>query len=159
MSREYVAVRSSLTRAVYFRSRGCPRNFDSRTFSRIPNLAILSLPGIRVGVGHLAKLMFNIMSRRGTVAATHVAKLPQSSRRGTLTEPAISQRAQNGTNVQRPNPRFAAYRGLQSPSQHHTTARRTVPRLTMNPNGTPNQWPRNLIISLSEDLTGFVLIG
>ena len=103
--------------------------------------------------------MLNIMSRRGTVAATGVAKLPQSSRGGTLSEPAISQRVQNGTNLQRPNLRFAAYRGLQLPSQHHTSTRRMVPRLAMTPNRTPNKWHGNWIISLSEITPGSVLIG
>jgi len=46
MSREYVAVRSSLTRAVYFRSNGCLKNLESRKFAKIPNAVILSLPGI-----------------------------------------------------------------------------------------------------------------
>jgi hypothetical protein len=46
MSREYVAVRSSLTRAVYFRSSGCLEILEYSKFAKIPNEAILSLPEI-----------------------------------------------------------------------------------------------------------------
>src|SRR6202041_3454548 len=94
--------------------------------------------------------MFNTMYRRGTVAATDVAKLPQAIRRGTLTQRTFRQPVQNGTDVQRPNLRFAAYRGLQVPSQHHTSARRIVPCLAITAKGTPKKWHGNWIISLSE---------
>ena len=60
------------------------------------------------------------MYRRGTVAATHVAKLPQGNRRETSLETRVRQRVRNGTDIQRPNTGFAGYRGLQSPSEHHT---------------------------------------
>ena len=76
--------------------------------------------------------MFSTMSRRGTLAATHVANLPQANRRGTPAEPVIRTPVQNATNVQRPNMGFAGYRGLQLPSQHHTSTRRKVPRLALN---------------------------
>ncbi len=157
ISREYVAVRSSLTRAVYFRSSGCLRNLDSRTFAKIPNEAILSRPRNRRRTSHLAILMFNTMYRRGTVAATHVAKLPQASRRGTPTEPMIRQRMQNGTDVQRPNLEFAAYRGLQVPSQYHMSARRIVPRLAVASSRTLRKWHGNWIISRIRRISpGFV---
>src|ERR1700675_782254 len=91
--------------------------------------------------------MFNTMYRRGTLAATHVANLPQGNRHGTPTEPAIRTRVQNATNLQRPNMGFAGYRGLQLPSQHHTTARRKVPRLALTPTITLKKWHSNWINS------------
>ena len=136
MSREYVAVRSSLTRAVYFRSTGCLRNLESRTFAKIPNEAILSLPGTG-SAPILPRLMLNTMYRRGTVAATHVAGLPQANLRETLAETRIRQSRQNATDVQRPNTGLAGYRGLQLPSEHHTSTRRIVPRHAMIPERAP----------------------
>jgi hypothetical protein len=154
MSRKYVAVRSSLTRAVYFRSSGCLKNFESRTFAKIPNDAILSLPGIG-SVSYPAALMVNTMYRRGTVAATHVAELPQANCHGTLPELRIRQRVPNGTDLQRPNPGFAGYRGPQLPSKHHGSARRIFPRLAMTPTGTLDKWHSNWIMVIG-DFTGFV---
>jgi hypothetical protein len=108
------------------------RNFDSSTLAKIPNDAILSLRA----ASDLTILMSSTMSRRGTLAATHVAKLPQGNRRGTQNEPGIRACVQNGTSVQRPNMRFAGYRGLQLPSHHHTSTRRMIPRLALTPTGT-----------------------
>src|ERR1700693_754942 len=98
-------------------------------------------------MSHLAVLMFSTMYRRGTVAATGVAGLPQATRCETLTQPAFRQRVQNGTNIRRPNLGFAGYRGLQMPSRHHTSARRIVPRFAMTPNQTPKKWHGNWIIT------------
>src|ERR1700683_2155789 len=110
-----------------------------------------SFPSAESGSAEITDgLMFNTMYRRGTVAATDVAKLPQAIRCGTLTQPTFRQPVRNGTDVQRPNLGFAAYRGLQVPSRHHTSARRIVPRLAMTPNETPKKWHGNWIISLSE---------
>lgn len=144
MSREYVAVRSSLTRAVYFRSKGCLRNLESRTFAKIPNDAILSLPGTG-SASYLACVMFNTMYLRGTVAATRVAELPLANLSETLTETRFRQSMQNATDVQRPNPGFAGYRGLQLPSEHHTSTRRIVPRHAMIPNRAASKWHSNWI--------------
>ena len=96
------------------------------------------------------------MYRRGTVAATDVAKLPQADRRGTLPEPAIRLCAQNAADLQRPNLRFAGYRGLQLPSHHHTSARHMVTRLVMAPNAAPGKWHGNWIISEQQLSSGLV---
>jgi hypothetical protein len=107
---------------------------------------ILSLAGSGQA-SDLTVVVFRTMSRRGTLAATHVANLPQENGRGTPTEPVIRVPVQNATNVQRPNTGFAAYRGLQLPSQHHTSARRKVSRLAMTPTRTLGKWHGNWIIS------------
>ena len=91
--------------------------------------------------------MFNTMYRRGTVAATPVAGLPQGDSRGTLTEPRIRQRVPNGTDVQRPNPGFAGYRGPQLPSKHHGSARLIFPSLAMTSASTRGEWHSNWINS------------
>src|SRR5579862_5670355 len=91
--------------------------------------------------------MFSTMSRRGTLAATHVANLPQGNWRWTPTEQVIRTPVQNATYVQRPNMGFAGYRGLQFPSQHHTSTRRKVPRLALTPTRTLRKWHGNWIIS------------
>jgi len=152
VSREYVAVRSSLTRAVYFCSSGCLRNLESRTCAKIPNAAILSLPTIG-STRHLALIVSSTMSRGGTGAATHVAEMPQANRCGTLTESGIRESVLSGTDIQRPNPGFAANRGFQSPSQHHTSARRMVPRHAIILTSTPKKWHGNWIID--RDFTRF----
>ena len=89
--------------------------------------------------------MLNTVYLRGTVAATHVAELPQENCYGTLAEQQIRQRSQIGTDVQRPNPGFAGYRGPQLPSKHHTSARRNIPRLVITPNRTVDKWHSNWI--------------
>ena len=93
------------------------------------------------------------MYLRGTLAATHVANLPQENRRGTPREPALRTPVQNATNVQRPNMGFAGYRGLQLLSQHHTSTRRKVPRLALTPTQTLEKWHGNWIITLARDFT------
>ena len=103
----------------------------------------------------LTILTFSTMSRRGTLAATHVANLPQANRRGTPTEPVIRARVQNATNLQRPNMGFAGYRGLQFHSQHHTTARRKVTRLASTGTRTLRKWHGNWIITPSEASPSF----
>src|ERR1019366_9238734 len=77
MSREYVAVRSSLTRAVYLRNRGCLKKLESRKLAKIPNAAILSLSAIGAA-SHFAIAMTSAMCRVGTFTVTSVAKLPQT---------------------------------------------------------------------------------
>ena len=72
--------------------------------------------------------MYNNMYRRGTVAATSVAELPQGIGCWILARGGFCRGAQGGSDVLRSNRRFAAYRGFQSPSRHHTSSRRNVPR-------------------------------
>src|ERR1700722_10435246 len=93
----------------------------------------------------LPTLMFNTMYRRGTVAATHVAELPQEICYRTLAEQRIRQRSQIGTDVQRPNTGFAGHRGPQLPSKHHTSTRRIYPRLVITPKRTSDRWHSNWI--------------
>jgi hypothetical protein len=115
-----------------------------------------SFPSAERGrMSHLAVLMFSTMYRRGTVAATDVAGLPQAIRCGTLTQPTFRQRVQNGTDIRCPNLRFASYRAFQLPSRHHTSARRIVPRLAMTPNRTPRKWHGNWIIPPTEASSSF----
>jgi hypothetical protein len=93
------------------------------------------------------------MSRRGTVAATGVAEVPQAIRCGTLIQPMFRYHVQNETDIQRPNMGFAGYRGLQLPSHHYTTPKRIVPRLAMTPEGL--QTNGTAIGSLTGDFTQF----
>src|ERR1019366_2546356 len=127
MSREYVAVRSSLTRAVYFRNRGCLKKLESRKFAKIPNAAILSLPGIG-SASHFAKSMISAMCRMGTVTLTSVAGLPRTIACGRLTHRRFGSGMQDGSDVQRQNGGFAGHRGFQLAPQHHTSIRHVVPR-------------------------------
>src|SRR5882757_1734003 len=105
--------------------------------------------------GRLGDSIFSTMCRRGTVAATCVAKVPQSNRRGTLSETRIRQHVRNGSDIQPPNLGFAAYRGLQLPSQHHMSARRIVPRRATTPQPTLGKWHGNWII-IARRLGGFI---
>jgi len=127
MSREYVAVRSSLTRAVYLRNKGCLRNCESKRFAKIPNGAILSWCGTSSS-GHAVILISNSMSRGGTFAATSVADLQQENGYETLHFWKIRDGAQKASKIQHPNRGFASYRGLQLPSRYHTASRHLVSR-------------------------------
>ena len=99
--------------------------------------------------------MLNTMYRRGTVGATYVAELPQENCYGTLAEQRIRQRSQIGTDLQRPNPGFAGYRGPQLPSEHHTSTRRIYPRLVITPSRPLDKWHSNWINAV-DDSPGFV---
>ena len=103
----------------------------------------------------LPALMLSTMYRRGTLGATHVAELPQENCYGTLAEQRIRQRSQIGTGLQRPNPRFAGYRGPQLPSERHTSTRRISPRLVITPSRPVDKWHSNWINAVS-DSPGFV---
>src|ERR1039458_6465494 len=127
MSREYVAVRSSLTRAVYFRNRGCLKKLESRKLAKIPNAAILFLPGIG-SASHFAISMTSAMCRVSTFTVTSVAKLPQTIAGGRLTHRRFGSGMQDGGDVLRPNREFAGHRGFQLAPQHHTSTRHVVPR-------------------------------
>lgn len=127
MSREYVAVRSSLTRAVYLRNKGCLRNCESNKFAKIPNGAILSWCGTS-SPGHAVILISNPMSLGGTLAATSVADLQQENGCETLHPWKIRDSAQKASKILYPNRGFASYRGFELPSRYYTASRHIVSR-------------------------------
>src|ERR1019366_5416038 len=131
MSREYVVLRSSLTRAVYFRNRGCLKKLEFRKLAKIANSAILSPPGFGPA-SHFATPILSIMFRAGTLVITNVAELPQTIACGSLTYRRLGSGMQDGSDVQRPNRRFAGHRELQLAPQHHGSIRHVVPRHVVN---------------------------
>jgi len=71
------------------------------------------------------------MSLGGTFAATSVAALPQACRYGTLTHRRFGGGSLDGSEILRPNRRFAGHRGPQLSSHHHAAARRVIRRRTV----------------------------
>src|SRR5208282_1604875 len=92
-----------------------------------PNDAVLSRRGAGWAI-YFRDEMYNNMYRRGTLAATSVAELPQGIGCIILARGGLCRGARGGSDILRPNRRFAAYRWFQSPSRQHTSPRHNVPR-------------------------------